>query len=656
MKHRTRDTILVEDSLHDDWGHDFDVAEVPIGSKPLWYLGAVVFLMVLAVAARIIYLNWADGAYYAARAEDNMAQYTAVPAPRGTIYDREGTVLADSKTAFSATLNVREFVDNESLRPDTVRAIENILGIAPDDLANSINEESAGDFASPIVLAEDLTQNELVNLQAINLSTITIARNFVRDYPQGDVFSSVVGYTGRASQSDLAANPSLNSNEAIGKTGIEAVYNASLRGKPGVTVQYRDAQGKLLHEEQKSLPQIGDPVHLTIDGGLQSYFYSRLASGLRSLGKTVGLGLAIDPATGEILSLVNLPGFDNNVFSQSGAISNAEIKRLLSSPDKPLFNRAVSGFYSPGSTIKPLDAVAALKEGVIDPNREIFSNGYLLVPNQYNSSTPGKYLDWRYQGNVNLASALAQSSDVYFYIVGGGSPPASTPLLNDPSDYGIRGLGISQLYNWWKTFGLGKPTGIDLPGESVGFLPTPAWKEKQFGTPWLLGDTYNVSIGQGDLLLGPLQLLNYITAIGNGGKMYKPFVNAASSLQMTGDLTALAPQIAEVRKGMEQGVASPQGTAYLLHDLPVCVAAKTGSAQVQNNAQENALFVGYAPCKNPKIAILILIENSREGSLNAVPIAKDVLNWYYWNRIAGGAAAGGATNDKPASTSTAATP
>ncbi len=163
----------------------------------------------------------------------------------------------------------------------------------------------------------------------------------------------------------------------------------------------------------------------------------------------------------------------------------------------------MNGFYNPGSTIKPLDAVAALKEGVIDPSRTIFSTGYLLVPNPYNSSTPSKYLDWRYQGNVNLASALAQSSDVYFYLVGGGSPAVSTPLLNDPSDYGIAGLGISRLYEWWQTFGLGKPTGIDMPDEAAGFLPTPAGSRQRFGTPWLLGDTYNVAIGQGDLLFEP---------------------------------------------------------------------------------------------------------------------------------------------------------
>jgi len=628
------DDIAFEDSLNDDWHRDLDIAEVPIGNRPLFYLGIVIFCIVLAVVVRIVYLNWSGGSYYAARAEDNVAQYEESSAPRGMIYDREGTVLAESKTAFAAVLDAREFVNNESIRADTVRVAENILGISPADLADRMNQASAHDFATPIVLAENLTQNELVNLQAADLPTIKIEDDFVRNYPQGAVFSSVVGYTGRVSQGDLKANPALGGNDFIGKTGIEAFYDGELRGKPGVTVQYKNAQGQVLREEKRSMPQAGDSLRLTIDGGLQSYFASRLASGLRSLGRTVGIGLAIDPRTGAVLSLVNLPGFDDNLFSKTGTSTAAALSQLFSSPDKPLFNRVVNGFYNPGSTIKPLDAVAALKENVIDPNRTIFSPGYLLVPNPYNSSTPSKYLDWRYQGNVNLASALAQSSDVYFYVTMGGSPLMSTPPLNDPSDYGIAGLGISRLYQWWQTFGLGKPTGIDMPSESEGFLPTPDWKQKRFGTPWLLGDTYNVAIGQGDLLLSPVQLLDYISAIGNGGRIYRPFLNASSTPQVAEDLTALLPQIQEVQKGMRAGVASPQGTAYTLHDLPMNVCAKTGSAQVQNNAQENALFVGYAPCNDPQIVLLVLIENSKEGSLNAVPIAKDVLNWYYWNRIA----------------------
>lgn len=629
---KTHSDLAFEDTIHDDWGHDLDITEVPIGARPLVYLGIAALVMVLAVTARIIYLNLADGAYYSARARDNIAQYEATPAPRGTIYDRDGNVLAESRAVFTAILNTREFIKNVSKREETTRAAEEVLGISPTDLAARVEKVRDEDFAPPIVLAENLSQGELVKLQALNLETIKIENDFGRNYPKGQAFSSILGYIGRVTREDLRANSTLSSQDFIGKAGIEAYYNAQLTGKPGIRVQYENAQGETLYEKQRSVPQAGKEIHLTIDSALQSYFYSRLKSGLATIGRRVGVGIAMDPRTGEILSLINLPGYDNNLFSRSGTSTTNEITSLLSSPDRPFFDRAVNGYYSPGSTIKPLHGVAALAEGVIDPNRVIFSPGYILVPNPYNSSTPSKYLDWQYQGNVDLSAALAQSSDVYFYVVGGGSPQSS-PRLNDESNYGISGLGISRLNDWWKTFGLGKATGIDMPGESVGFLPTPDWKQARTGTPWLLGDTYNVSIGQGDLLLSPFQLLNYITAIANGGMIYRPFLNSASTPQISEDLTRYASEIEEVQKGMREGVTSPRGTSHTLNALPLSVCAKTGSSQIENNTQENALFVGYAPCNDPKIAILILIERAREGSLNAVPVAKDVLNWYYLNRL-----------------------
>jgi len=619
---RKYNDVAFEESLGDDWGRDLTMVEVPLGNKPLWSLGIILGAIGLIILGRVIFLNAASGTYYAARAAANVAQEQSTPAPRGIIYDREGEALVKNNAVFTAYLNPHQFLANPSAQAGTLQTIQNIFGISSGTVWSMLDQSGAQDFAPPIVVGDGLTQAQIVNVQAVNAEfpAIVLTSDFERLYPNGPIFSSIVGYTGRMSQAYF-----------VGKTGIEAYYDSTLQGKPGVHIQFKNAQGQVLTAQQQSNPEIGGSVTLTIDGTLQTYFYNRLASGLASLNRQIGVGIAIDPRNGQVLSLINLPGFDNNVFSHP-ASSSAEIQNLLTSSLQPLFNRAVSGFYNPGSTIKPLDGVAVLKEGVVDQNHEIFSPGYLMVPDPYNSSTPKKYLDWRYQGNVNLASALAQSSDVYFYIVVGGSP-VSTPMLNDPSDYGIAGLGITQLHAWWEKFGLGTATGIDLPGEAEGFLPTPQWKQQKMGTPWLLGDTYNVAIGQGDLLLNPLQLLSYVDAIANGGTIYRPYLNMSSTPVVNDDLTSLLPQIQDVQQGMRAGVTSPLGTAYTLHDLPFSVCAKTGSAQVQNNQQENALFVGYAPCDNPQIAILILIENSKEGSLNAVPIAKDVLNWYYMNRL-----------------------
>jgi penicillin-binding protein 2 len=626
--------IPFEDSLNDDWGHDLDMVEVPLGARPSIVLGAVIVLIALIILGRVAYLNMSGG-YYAARALDNASQAQATPAPRGIIYDAEGDPLVENKAVFDAVLNANLFISDPALQSSTLAEAQSILGIPSSTVWSLLDQSEAQDFSTPVVLAQDIDQSQLVDIQALGSSTIEVQSDYERYYPDGPVFSSVVGYVGRVSESDLADDSKLTADDFVGKTGIEQEYDTVLQGTPGLSVKFTDASGKVLGEEQQSSPAIGGSVHLTIDGGLQTEAYNAIQQELAVLGRQVGVGLAIDPQTGAVLSLVNLPGYDNNAF-EDPASSSAEIQNYLTSPLKPLFDRVVSGQYQPGSTIKPLDAVAALKENIITPDQELYSPGYLMVPDPYDSSTPTRYADWESHGYIDLAAALAQSSDVYFYIVGGGSPEYTTPPLNNSVDYGISGLGPAQLYNWWDTFQLGKPTGIDLPGEAPGFLPTPAWWSTVSTRPWSLGDTYNVSIGQGSLAVTPIQLLSYIDAIANGGTIYKPFLNASSTPVVSANLTDLLPQIQQVQRGMLEAVADPRGTAYTMDDLPAQACAKTGSAQVQNNEEENALFVGYFPCVNPKIALLILIENSKQGSLNAVPIAKNIFDWYYYNRMAAG--------------------
>lgn len=615
---KRRNDLDFEESLSEDWSRDLDVVEMPLGKSHMLWLTVAISMLGILTGGRLFYLGVIQHGVYALRAEANLDIVKRISAPRALILDRYGKVIADNRAVWSALLDVRLYVKNKSLGAPTLDAVQSVLGLAPDEVLASLQGSGGlSDFTSPIVLSSDLTQDQILKLKSLGLDTIIIENGYLRSYPMGPEFSSVLGYTSLASPANIKANPDLTGEDFVGKAGLEAYYDSTLRGIPGEIVDYRNARGDILGEVQKSDPVQPQPLHTSIDSEFQKYFYNRLYQGLASLGRTTGVGIAMNPQTGEVLSLISLPSYDPNIFTQ--VLQNAARKDVITSDLKPLFNRAISGSYAPGSTIKPLVGIAALTESVISPGRTIFSPGYLDIPNPYNPGKTTRYLDWRYQGDVDMSSAIAQSSDVYFYQVSGG--------WGD-----IKGLGITRLIDWWKKFGLGEKSGIDLPGEAKGFLPSPAWKESFSKTSWLLGDTFNVSIGQGDLELTPIQLLSYVSSVANGGTLYRPHLKVEDS-QISADLTPYASAIQEVQKGMKEAVTSKLGTAHALSDLPFTIGAKTGSAQIQNNTKENAFFVGYAPFDHPQIAILILVEHAKEGSLNAVPIAKDVLRWYYENRI-----------------------
>ncbi|MFH0891045.1 MAG: penicillin-binding protein 2 [Candidatus Liptonbacteria bacterium] len=631
---RRRTEIIFEESLSDDWSGDLETIEIPLDNRPLFYVAVVMGILAFVVAIRILFLGWARADYYGERVDVNLGKREIIIAPRGLITDRFGEVVADNISIFSAYLVPQEYMRHPELQEKTKLVARETLETSEEQFGQIVTGRDFQKYAEPIPLAIDLTPAQVVTLKEAGLPTILVRDGYRRNYPQGRAFSSVLGYIGLTSSADLAENFSLSNQDFVGKTGLEFQYDERLRGRSGLRIKMRDARGNILEEQEKTKPVIGNTLRLTIDGELQGYFYRVMNNTLVSLGRTSGVGMAMNPQTGEILALVNFPVFDNNIFSSSA--QKSEIKEVLSSEGKPLFNRAVSGAYSPGSTIKPLVALAALKEGVVTPVKSIFSPGYLEIPNPYNPDQPTRFPDWRPQGWVNVYSALAQSSNVYFYEVGGG--------FGD-----IRGLGITRLKEWWGRLGLGKKTGIDMPGEAEGFLPDPEWKEKSAGRPWRLGDTYNVSIGQGDLLVTPIQLLNYISVVANGGILHQPFLANDAEHKVLADLTYLSPEIKEVQKGMRLTVTAPLGTANKLNDLTFTVAAKTGTAQIKNNTKENAFFAGYIiPEKNPSeesdlglssvntgspLAILVLVENAKPGGLNAVPIAKDVLNWYYEHRM-----------------------
>lgn len=618
--------LNLEEAVFDDQARmkDLDYLETPLSAKVFVLVFAALILVVIIIAARLAHLNFVLGEFYEKRANMNVNKEIIIPALRGVITDRFGEVIAKNAAASSVYINTGELLKPKNIEKmdRLTNDLSNILALPAEDIKKIIlkSDLEKNNF---ILLEPNISVEESIAVQGLNSEFIEVVSDYTRDYADGPVFAHIIGYTGLAE----------NDNSIEGKVGLERQYDEILRGKPGVIMDYRDAKGNAFNKKIVADATPGNSLVTSIDGDLQRYFYERLILGMQSLNTKAGVGLAINPQNGEILSLISLPSFDNNVFVLRG--KNNQRKNLLNDPERPLFNRAVSGAYSPGSTIKPLVALVALKEKIAVPELEIYSRGYIEIPNPYNPEEPSRFVDWKPHGWVDARSALARSSNVYFYALGGGLPRSEGGIVRGISFGGkFDGLGIYKLKEYWQRLGFGQKTGIDLGEEGVGFLPNPEEKEAKKSDIWRIGDTYNVSIGQGDFLVTTLQLINFAASIANGGKEYQlRLTKSEEQPKPIVDYSDWVDETKEVQLGMEDAVSKPYGTAYLLSDLPMRVAGKTGSAQVFNNTRTNAFFVGYAPADNPQIAILVLVENSREGSLNTVPIARDVMEWYYYNRI-----------------------
>jgi penicillin-binding protein 2 len=621
--------LFFEEAVLDDLAGDLSSLETPLSRKAFILVGIVSFLVVFLALGRVAFLGLWRGEFYGQQSMINMGEISEKRAQRGVIFDDSGNPLVKNTPSFRVSLLLADFFKNAGDREKISADLEEALDLAPGFVDIALQNADL-ERQNSIILARGLKVDDVIKIKNLNLESVRVEDDFERDYYGQGIFSHIVGYTGSTSEKDVRADASLSYDDIVGKSGLESYYEKELRGKDGRVINYRNAKGEIIDSKLLGEAENGLQLHLAIDSGLQAYFYDSLSRTLRRLGSSAGIGIAVNPQNGKVLSLVSLPSFDNNEIKSADLVNSA----------KPFFNRAVSGEYAPGSTIKPLVAFAALKEGLISPEKEIFSAGFIDIPNPYNPDKPSRFLDWKPNGWVNLFSAIAKSSNIYFYAIGGG--------LDD-----VRGLGIERLKEYWKKFGLGQKTGIDLPGERAGFLPDEKTKEESGGEIWRIGDTYNVSIGQGDLLVTPIQLINCISAIGNGGKIYRPFlvnkitdgsgkITKEISPEILADFSEDAESVRLIQSGMLDTVRKSYGTANLLSGLPISVAAKTGTAQIEGNTKINALFVGYLPVEaleeegapiEKQIAILVLVEDAREGGMNAVPVANEVFGWYYENRI-----------------------
>ena len=603
-------TVTEEDAARLEW---------PLSKgwfRSIWWLS---FLVLAVLAGRVFVLNTVQGEKYQGMSERNSLRMLTIPAPRGIIYDRTGQALVQNIPTLDLAVVPSDLPREEGDRVRERELLRSIIDI-DQEVASSVFG-AKGNTASPVLLKSRLTQEEMLIFlsRQTDFPGVVLTRSAEREYRDGAIFSHLIGYEGKIRQQELDDYPEYGLSDMIGKEGIEKSYESFLRGKNGADRVEVDALGKIKKELGSVQPVPGNDIILHIDAELQKKIFDSLSMLLETKNLKRAAAVAMNPETGGVLALVSLPSYDNNLFS--GGIDQKHYEELLTDDARPLFNRAVSGEYPPGSTIKPVVAAAALAEGVVNEHTEIESRGGISI---------GKFFfgDWKAHGFTDIRRAIAVSSDVYFYSVGGG--------------YGsVPGLGMRRMKVYEEFFGYGKKTGIDIPGEADGFLPDPDWKQRRFGERWYIGDDYHAAIGQGFVTATPLQVLNSIATIGNGGILREPRL-VSHIRDASGKLSPVESPVVRrdfvdanilriVREGMRETVT--EGTAQPLKDLPVAVAGKTGTAQFGTGKDTHGWFVSFAPYEKPEIALIVLVEGQGEEGYNAVPVTKEVYQWYFGDRV-----------------------
>jgi len=601
--------------------------EVPLSKKIL--KGFLVFVIVLLfiLFAKTFQFQVLENKKFSALANENKFIIHSIRAARGVIYDSKGEQIVFNKPSFDLVLNKRVLPSSDFEKIKILKDVSEIIKENFEDLERKINEEQNQE----VLISKDLDHQTLILLETkiAEFSGFRIEQNSIRYYVEGPSFAHLVGYTGKIGVKELEKNPGIYSIfDYVGRDGLEKSYEEILRKNPGKTRIERDVYGNLLSKEIISLPESGKSLVLWLDFELEKKIEEELKRILKNIGAEKAIGVALNPKTGGVIALVSIPSYDNNLFSK-GADQEA-LSDLLTDPQEPLFNLAVSGLYPTGSTIKPLIASAALEEEIISHTKKINCQGGITIPNKYEPEVVTVKQDWRIHGWTDMRKAIAESCNVYFYTIGGGYEDQ-------------KGLGPSRIKKYLELFGWGNKTEIELSGEAKGLIPFPEWKKEVKKEPWWDGDTYNLSIGQGDIKVTPLQVANAFAAIANGGTLYKPrvvkeIVDSEKNLieEIKSEILRegfIDPENLEiVREGMRRAVTgenSPYASSVLLNSLPVSAAAKTGTAQTSRPDYYHNWVTVFAPYNDPQIVLTIMIENVKGLQSAALPVAKEVLEWYF---------------------------
>lgn len=564
--------------------------------------------LALVVAAFVLdfwYLQVARGRDYAQLADNNRLRRVPLPPVRGVILDRERNVLASTRPSLDLVL-LRE--DPAADLDGQLRRLAPILDVSYRSLAERKSLVRGMPSFEPLILTEDVGLEQLARIEARRelFPSVAVREGCRRHYPQGEMFGHVLGYVGEASQDELARGGALGLGEIVGKSGLERGYDELLRGTRGWSLVTVNNVGRRMGEGWVDRqPQHGKEVQLTVDSELQRAL-------MRGLGGEVGAGVFLDPWTGDVLALGSTPSFDPNLFANG--LTSESWRGLTEDPRRPLLDRAIASYYAPGSVFKVLMSVAGLEAGAVTPNDTVFCTGSTTV---YGT----RRLCWKHggHGRVDLRAALTHSCNVYFYQLG-------------------KKLGIEPIERYGREFGLGRPTGIDLPGEAAGVLPSPSWKQERYREPWYPGDTISVAIGQGLIAVTPIQLATLMSAVATGGNLPRPHLIKGTPPQHA--QLALSPEtVRVVREALRNVVEQGTGARADLGTVPV--AGKTGTAQVfkrsagidadrlPKDERDHAWFAGYAPADRPQIAFAVVIEHGGHGGTSAAPVVRAVLEAFF---------------------------
>jgi penicillin-binding protein 2 len=638
---------------------------------------------------------------FRAQADSNRFRLEAIDAPRGIIYDRNGTPLVRNAPDFQVQIIPAYLPDDPDAEMKVYQRLSQLLDMPVESrpitasvvvpmghgapsvidgmqfmadrlqekistrgccVKDIVDEVSGIAPYTPVTIKDGLDRDLALHIaeESVELPGVRVNVATAREYISGTVTSQILGYLRRITEDDLKSLPPDDYNadtDRIGAVGVEAQLEDQLRGTKGHRYVEEDVVGRevrVVGQPQPAMP--GDNVQLTIDFDLQQFAQQALQDEIDLLNsnaysKTVtrrGAVIAMNPKTGEILAMVSLPSYDNNLFSRP-VIKPSDLDEVTKDPYLPLINHAFQSAFPPGSTFKIVLAAAGLQEGVITPRTLINDPGVIVIPNEYFPDDPRmaqKFYGWYRQGfgDQNIVQALAHSVNVFFYELGGGYHVKNQPTFE--------GLGIDRLKRYAEGFGFGTKTGLNLSGEADGFVPDPVWKRRATTENWTLGDTYNMSIGQGYVLATPLQVLNAYAAIANNGVLMQPQIirlitdasgNAVKRFtpQVKGQLPIDTKNLDVVRQGLDAVVNSSDGTGIKAQVPGVHVVGKTGTAEYCDDmAQKNgdcapgrqpshAWFAAYAPFEDPQMAVIVFIYNGGEGSITALPVAQKILQHWF---------------------------